>query len=240
MTLKKTPDENRITESQLADILARAIQLDSRLAASYEPAEVCAIAAEAGIRHASIMRALSEHQARLPDMQGIPTRPGTLRASITGAAVGLGTGTILALARLYANFIGDAIYFSMFGMALMAPLTVALTVEGARRHRRFQISNLATWITVALTWSVVGGPTSEPADLLFVTGLLAGISSGLGATILWCREQAGRLGRLAARVLTVVRRQPTSERSGDALGERDVKFDARRLKTGGIAAPETP
>jgi hypothetical protein len=233
MSLKKTRQENSITESQLADILARAIQLDSRHVASYDPAEVQAIAEEAGIRPESIQRALSEFQSRPSDIQVLTTESGTLRATIAGAAVGLGTGTILALARVYANFIGDAIYFSMFGMALMAPLTIALIVEGARRHRRFQISNLATWITVALAWSIVGGPTSEPADLLFVTGTLAGMSSAAGAAILWCRNQASRLGRLGARVLAAFRREPAEANSREHQRAERIGFGQASARTEG-------
>jgi hypothetical protein len=224
MSLKKIHQEIRITESQLADILARAIQLDSRHVASYDPAEVQAIAEEAGIRPESIRRALTEFHSRPTDMHAVPNESGTLRAAAAGAAVGLGTGTILALARVYANFIGDAIYFSMFGMALLAPLTIALIVVGARRHRRFQISNLATWITVALAWSIVGGPTSEPADLLFVTGTLAGMSSAAGAAILWCRNQASRLGRLGARVLAAFRREPAEAHSREHRRAERIGF----------------
>jgi hypothetical protein len=100
MSLKKTRQENRITESQLADILARAIQLDSRHVASYDPAEVKAIAEEVGIRPESIQRALSEYQSRLSNIQALPNGSATIRAATAGVVVGLGTGTILALARL--------------------------------------------------------------------------------------------------------------------------------------------
>jgi hypothetical protein len=192
-------DPIRVTETELSDLLSRAIQLDAKWADGFSIEDAREIARQAGISDAAINSVLEQFRRDkvAPTVKLAATYPS---AVATGALVGSGLGVIFALGRVYAHFLGDAFYVAFSGMALIPALVLAAAFSGLRKHRRFQLLNLSLWSAAMAVWTVVGGPTSESSDIVFFGGWLAGLAAAQGSAIIWFRDHAGRFAHWARRL----------------------------------------
>jgi hypothetical protein len=194
------PDSDRLSNREFEAVLARAAEVDVRLADGVSIKEARAIALQAGISQDAIAAALDDwNVGNQTDLGRREPAPSTVTSVLTGVALGAGVGSLLSLARIYVRG-GDAALFILLGLALIPALALALTIAGDNKHRRFQWINLSLWLTTITVWTSVNGPTSEFEDLFIIGGWLGGVGSVLGSAILAIRDMPGRFRGLDQKV----------------------------------------
>jgi hypothetical protein len=151
--------------------LSRAIQLDAKWAEGFSIQDVRDIARQSGISDAAITTVIEDfRQRRIHGTVEAPTP--TYRTNlVTGIAAGAAVGAFFTLARSF----GDVGYVAFSGIALIPVLAFAAAMSGSRKHSRFQLLNLAHWLSAMAVWTFARGPTSESSDILFFGGWLASI-----------------------------------------------------------------
>jgi hypothetical protein len=207
----------RFSDEQAKDILARAIELDSRaLATSLD--ELRAIASDIGVTPASLETAIREHAITLNARRMVGTRRVTSVIAATGIPIGIAGGALLASGAPF----GLLAALGLMAVGLVASGGIVVFQGTAGTLRSFHLKNLVLWGGVA-----VGGALSAAMSGGVGVGVPMLITAG------WCLRSWVASSILGSTAVIAIRRarRPDGSEPGDAALGNMVDSEARGWRT---------
>ncbi len=187
-------EQHRFQQSEVAEVLRLAMELDAMRKDSMTISEISSIAEELGTSQWAVDQAVQElgtvrmepsvdagpWKDRVSNWTHLPTLSGV---------IGVAAAAVMIVKDVS---IGGAHDTGVIGVGLTAAASFLLAnvVRGRNRHKVFQLSNLALWVSFACAASL-GWPAESEGIFGLVSRLLV-VSAGLGALIselhYWFRE----------------------------------------------------
>ena len=233
MEKDSTPDEVRLTEEQVREVIERAARLPARRD-MVSVSELRQIAAELDVDPDALDQALAGVLAaeNVPATKGGLARK--LRGGLAGGILGAGSALIGAALNYFFNDIIVTMTSSLFVDTSVTLALVWLTLSALRHNRRdgrfrdYLLEVGTLWATFVGTWSLVHGGMGSDVNALGTIGITLSVVVGLVALR---PKLPPRIGALPAPVDQDDLVAEDSSRAIDPPGSTlDSKIDLKRLR----------